>query len=401
MKRGMFVLLTALICLTIGMACAENDYAAYELQWGDAFAVQAPDAILDNGDMLFRAWADREGTVDETHPWHLVWMRDGKIYRDVAYRNNTRYPWSVSRFAVSRDNECYVILPAAEDVNGAKAVDPGYVQGAEVYHWTENGLERTAVLPGLWRDTDIRVIRGGFALWDRQSGRMTVHTCDGTLTAEYPLETYEDGDFVSFAGEMDGVQLAVFRTSRYQGAKVTSRVYAVRDGKILWQKDYRVMTYAHVPGDGYLYVSWYDNGKSYSSVHFDRLDESGRVLLGRTISADKQVLVCALRTDPQKGRLQLYGRGVSRSREEYNAFVMTLDETMRESALQVCTFNYHRDTEFSVMPLPEGGFAVFSNGTYWDDAEREPGEKMPASGMPVVVPMEVLQETNRHGITLK
>ncbi len=399
MKRAMIVCLAVLICLLISIACAENDYAAYELQLGEAFAVQAPDVIMENGDMLFRAWADREGTVDEAHPWHLTWMRDGKVYRDVAYLNNARYPWNICRFAVSRDNECYVILPAVEDVNRAKALDPDYVQGAEVYHWTEKGLERTAVLPGLWGYADIRVIQGGFALWDRESGRMTVCACDGTMMAEYPLDTYEDGNFVGFAGELDGVQLAVFRTSRYQGSNVTSRVYAVRDGMILWQKDYRAMTYAHVPGDGYLYVSQYD--KNYSSVHFDRLDESGRVLLGRTLSADRLVLSCALRTDPQSGSLQLYGRGVARSREAYTAFVMTLDEAMRESALQVGTFNYHRDTEFGVMPLPKGGFAVFSNGTYWDDAEREPGETRPASGLPVVVPLEALQETDRHRITLK
>ena len=53
------------------------------------------------------------------------------------------------------------------------------------------------------------------------------------------------------------------------------------------------------------------------------------------------------------------------------------------------------------MNLPDGSFAVYSNGTYEDDVDREPDEPMPPSGEPIIVPFEVLPEADRNGIKIK
>lgn len=403
MKRKGFALLIVLMLLCIGAACAEEDYSAYALQMGDAFPIFAPDAIMDNGDMLFHAWADREGTVDENHPWHLVWMRDGRVYRDLPYATDRcRYPWNTSKFMVSEDNECYVILPTLEISEQLLAEAPDYVQAVEVYHWTENGIALISSIPGTWQDYEIRVITGGFALWDRKTGVTTVYDCNGVKKHDYQLGTYDSGDFIGFAGDLNSIQLVVFRTSSYSGSHVSSRVYALQDGRILWQKDYRWMTSIHVPGDDFVYVSWRENDKSYSPVRIERMDPAtGKTLIGRTLSANKLVLSFSLNVDPASGSLQLSGRGIARSRNEYNAFVMVLDREMREVSLDVRRFCYYQNDYFSVMNLPDGSFAVYSNGTYEDDVDREPDEPMPPSGEPIIVPFEVLPEADRNGITIK
>ena len=104
-----------------------------------------------------------------------------------------------------------------------------------------------------------------------------------------------------------------------------------------------------------------------------------------------------LRTDwcfpADSGRLMIFGHGVAVSRDQYNVFVMELDQDMREVSTDVRRFYYHGDYGFSVCPMPDGRFMVFSNGT--DIRPQEP------SGEPVLVPFDVLEKTDRNGLTLR
>lgn len=388
-----------LLLLCIGAACAEDDFSAYEIQMGNAFAVFAPDAIMDNGDMLFHAWANREGTVDEDHPWHLVWMRDGQIYRDLPYTNDHRHPWSGSSF-IPVDDECYVLLPSVESWSMDLNNDSGFQPAVEVYHWTENGMEPVASIPGQWDCQCIKAAQQGFVIYDKDSGDLYSYRYDGTLLASTHLFDGEKEYLLRYSAAKDGTQFITLITSGYPHPSCT--LYAVKKGQILWKQDYRWYISTICPGDGYVYAIWNERDDVLSPVRIDRLDPAtGKTLIGRTLSANKLVLSFSLNVDPASGSLQLSGRGIARSRNEYNAFVMVLDRDMREVSLDVRRFCYYQNDYFSVMNLPDGSFAVYSNGTYEDDVDREPDEPMPPSGEPIIVPFEVLPEADRNGIKIK
>ena len=123
------------------------------------------------------------------------------------------------------------------------------------------------------------------------------------------------------------------------------------------------------------------------------MDADGSVLLSRTLSADRLVLSCGFAFQPDSGRLMIFGHGVAVSRDQYNVFIMELDQNMQEVSTDVRRFYYHGDYGFSVCPMPDGRFMVFSNGT-----DIHPQE---SSGEPVLVPFDVLEKTDRNGLTLR
>lgn len=392
MKPMAALLLMMLFC--VGMASAE-DFSAYEVQT-NGFPIFAPSAIMENGDMLFETWADRDGTHDEEHPWHLEWMRDGKVYRDMPFTDSLRHPWNMA-FFMPVGEECYVLLPAvsgwAEELLGEAEYQPA----AEVYRWTETGMEQIAAIPGRCAFNDIEVFDGGFALWDRESGALKSYRYDGTPGQSYPLGDGGNGNLLRISGMADGTLYATVSTSGYPRPACT--VYALEDGQILWQRDYRWYVRTFCPGDGYLYVSWAKSDKPYSPIQIDRIDADGKVLLSRTLSADKLVLSHNLTLHPDNGHLMLCGKGVSASRNQFNAFVMELDGEMREVSLDVRSFCYYQDASFSGLSLPDGTCAVFSNGTYGGEVGE--GEEPPASGVPVLVPFDALTPTGRNGIKIR
>ena len=87
----------------------------------------------------------------------------------------------------------------------------------------------------------------------------------------------------------------------------------------------------------------------------------------------------------------IFGHGVAVSRDQYNVFVMELDQDMREISVDVRRFCYKKDYSFSVCPMPDGSVSLFSNGS--GDEQQE--------GVPVMVPFEALQQTDRNGIELR
>ena len=399
MKRKEFVLLIVLMLLCIGAACAEDDFSAYEIQMGNAFAVFAPDAIMDNGDMLFRAWADREGTVDEDHPWHLVWMRDGQVYRDLPYAHDARHPWSASSFIPVND-ECYVLLPPVTSRTPEEIGDQEYVPAVEVYHWTENGMELITSIPGQWDRQNIKVAQEGFIIYDKDNGDLHSYRYDGTLLSSCHLYDGEQDYLLRYSASKDGTQFVTISTSGYPHPSCI--LYGVKDGQLLWQHDYRWTVSTVCPGDGFVYAMWREKDDVLSPIRIERMDPmTGKVLISRTLSANKLILAFSLKSDPVSGKLVIFGRGVARSRNEYNAFIMVLDDNMKEISLDVRRFCYYQGDYFSVMNLPNGSFAVYANGTYEDDVDREPNEQMPPSGNPVIVPFEVLPEADRNGIKIK
>lgn len=82
----------------------------------------------------------------------------------------------------------------------------------------------------------------------------------------------------------------------------------------------------------------------------------------------------------------LFGKGVAASRNQYNVYVMELDQDMREISVDVRRFCYKKDYSFSVCPMPDGSVSLFSNGS--GDEQQE--------GVPVMVPFEALQQADRN-----
>ena len=67
-------------------------------------------------------------------------------------------------------------------------------------------------------------------------------------------------------------------TRRYARDDGADTVYALRDGDVLWQREYRHYIGMRWPGDGYLYVLQRERGQKYSPIHIERVDADGRVL---------------------------------------------------------------------------------------------------------------------------
>ena len=336
---------------------------------------------MDNGDMFFHTWDDRAGTIGKDHPWHLEWMRDGNVYRDFPYTNDDSCSWNASSFMPIGD-ECYVIVPASSRKNGEGTND----SMLEVYRWTDAGMERIAAIEDC-AEGNIAVLRGAFAVWKRESGTMQINRYEGT-----PLQTYQlkpENQMIQVLEAEDGTLYALIVD--YRNADWAYTVYALKDGAVLWQREYQNYVGMKCPGDGYLYILKLEGEGDYKAIQIERLDAEGNAVMSRTLSADRLVLSCGMTVHPENGRLMLFGKGVAASRNQYNVYVMELDQDMREISVDVRRFCYKKDYSFSVCPMPDGSVSLFSNGS--GDEQQE--------GVPVMVPFEVLQQTDRNGIELR
>jgi len=382
MKRAMLLLMAL---LAFAHAALAEDFSAYAVKT-NGFAVFAPNPILENGDMFFKTWSDRVGTVGDGYFWHFEWMRGGSVYRDLPYEVAVDQSWSPLEF-MPVGGECYVIAQTVlqEDEEGTERAVT-----AAVYRWTDAGVEQIAAIPDYGERTEITVLGDAFSVYKRETGMMQIYRYDGT-----PLQTYRfepESTVMSVLRAKDDT-LYVVNSRRYAGGDGVSTVYALKDEDVLWQREYRQYIGIRCPGDGYLYVLQKERGEKYSPIHIERVDADGSVLLSRTLSADRLVLSCGFAFQPDSGRLMIFGHGVAVSRDQYNVFVMELDQNMREVSTDVRRFYYHGDYGFSVCPMSDGRFMVFSNGT--DIRPQEP------SGEPVLVPFDVLERTDRNGLTLR
>lgn len=223
MKRAI-LLLTAL--LAFAHAALAEDFSAYAVKT-NGFAIFAPNPILENGDMFFKTWSDRVGTVGDGYFWHFEWMRGGSVYRDLPYEVADDQNWNPLEF-MPVGGECYVIAQTVlqEDEEGTdRAVT------AAVYRWTDAGVERIAAIPDYGERTEITVLGDAFSVYKRETGMMQIYRYDGT-----PLQTYRfepESTVMSVLRAKDDT-LYVVNNRRYAGGDGADTVYALRDGDVLW-----------------------------------------------------------------------------------------------------------------------------------------------------------------------
>ena len=216
---------------------------------------------------------------------------------------------------------------------------------------------------------------------------MQINRYEGT-----PLQTYQlkpENQMIQVLEAEDGTRYALM--ADYRNADGAYTVYALKDGAVLWQREYQNDVGMKFPEDGYLYILKQEGEGDYKVIQIECLDAEGNAAMRRTLSADRLVLSCGMTIHPENGRLMLFGKGVAASRNQYNVFVMELDQDMREISVDVRRFCYKKDYSFSVCPMPDGSVSLFSNGS--GDEQQE--------GVPVMVPFEVLQQTDRNGIELR
>lgn len=285
MKR-MAVLCLLLLCARAAWA---EDFSAYEIKT-HGFPIFAPSVIMDNGDLLFHTWDDRAGTIGEDHPWHLEWMRDGNVYRDFPYTNDDSCSWNASSFMPIGD-ECYVIVPNSSQKSGEGA------NGSmlEVYRWTDAGMERIAAIEDCAAG-DIAVLRGAFAVWKRESGTMQINRYEGT-----PLQTYQlkpENQMIQVLEAEDGTLYALIVD--YRNADWAYTVYALKDGAVLWQREYQDYVGMKCPGDGYLYILKQEGEGDYKAIQIERLDAEGNA--GDEPNAVRRQARAFLRHDGSSGK---------------------------------------------------------------------------------------------------
>ena len=140
MKRTMLLLMAL---LAFAHAALAEDFSGYAVKT-NGFAVFAPNPILENGDMFFKTWSDRAGTVGDGYFWHFEWMRGGSVYRDLPYEVAVDQSWSPLEF-MPVGGECYVI---AQTVLQEGVSLDGRGRGA---NRGDSGLRRAHRDHGAWR----------------------------------------------------------------------------------------------------------------------------------------------------------------------------------------------------------------------------------------------------------
>ena len=177
MKRAILLLMAL---LAFAHAALAEDFSAYAVKT-NGFAIFAPNPILENGDMFFKTWSDRAGTVGDGYFWHFEWMRGGSVYRDLPYEVADDQNWNPLEF-MPVGGECYVIAQTVlqEDEEGTERAVT-----AAVYRWTDAGVEQIAAIPDYGEHTEITVLGDAFSVYKRETGMMQIYRYDGT-----PLQTY-------------------------------------------------------------------------------------------------------------------------------------------------------------------------------------------------------------------
>ena len=199
-------------------------------------------------------------------------MRGGSVYRDLPYEVADDQSWNPLEFMPVGD-ECYVIAQTVLR-EGEEGADRAVT--AAVYRWTDAGVERIAAIPDYGERTEITVLGDAFSVYKRETGMMQIYRYDGT-----PLQTYrfEPESTVMSVFRAKDDTLYVVNSRRYAGDDGVSTVYALRNGDVLWQREYRHYIGIRWPGDGYLYVLQKESGKKYSPIHIERVDADGNVVV--------------------------------------------------------------------------------------------------------------------------
>lgn len=398
MKRAFAVLLCVLSVFICVYSQAEEyyQYGIHDQYYGPF----APEFFGDNN-VLYRAWGDRDGNLNLD--WHLLWYRDGSLFRDFAYSADQRFNQAV--FLPREDNTCAVLIPGRREREKSQPdYDPVFdsaIAYTELYEWTENGLESLKKIPGKWDWLDIQIADDGFLAYDGPGGMLSFFDSYGNLLYEMnvsdlipPTEirgTLTHGNLVDVTGKMTEKCVISFRTEWVDAYHSTYMAICMDQMEEKWRREFLFSPGFSFPGDGYFYRAERDRDSRTPPVKIIRLGPNGEDMMTKTLSADNLVLGCHLAVSPRTGKLMLYGSAVANSRKIYTVFKMDLDENMNQAALDVRAIDYYRDYAPAVKMQKDGTLFVHCDG----------GEKVPMNAPTVLIPYDVLPAAESHGLRLR
>ena len=283
-------------------------------------------------------------------------MRGGSVYRDLPYEVAVDQSWNPLEF-MPVGGECYVIAQTVLR-EGEEGADRAVT--AAVYRWTDAGVEQIAAIPDYGERTEITMLGDAFSVYKRETGMMQIYRYDGT-----PLQTYRfepESTVMSVLRAKDDT-LYVVNSRRYAGDDGVSTVYALRDGDVLWQREYRQYIGIRCPGTDISMSSKRKAERNTAPFTSNVWMRTAACCSAARCLRTDWCFPCGFAFQPDSGRLMIFGHGVAVSRDQYNVFVMELDQNMQEVSTDVRRFYYHGDYGFSVCPMSDGRFMVFSNGT--------------------------------------
>ena len=400
MKRMLVVLLVVIATFIFTAAGAEN---YYEYRIHDQFYAPFSPELFGDNSVLYHAWGDRDGNVGLD--WHLLWYRDGKLFRDFSYSTEKRFNQSI--FLPREDNTCGVLVPGRKEIRmtdlgwDSDEIEPA-IEYVELYEWTDSGLELQKQIPGNWEWTDIKTTNDGFVAYDPLKGVLSCFDSHGNLLQEISMaemipvtEIGKEmcyGQLVNLTGRMKDQCVVTFRTERVSANNARYMVICLDHLEEKWSRKYQFSPGIVFPGDGSFYCVERVNGSDASPVKIIRLDDKGNDTFSRTLSADNLVLGFHMKVSPTSGNMILYGKAVANSRKIYTVFSMELDANMDQASLDVRQIDYYDDYSPSVQMQKDGTLFVHCNGG--EEADQ-------VSAPTVLIPFDVLPATETHGLALK
>ena len=400
MKRMLVVLLVVIAAFIFTAAGAEN---YYEYRIHDQFYAPFSPEFFGDNNVLYHAWGDRDGNVGLD--WHLLWYRDGKLFRDFSYSTEKRFNQSI--FLPREDNTCGVLVPGRKEIRMADLgwdsdeIEPA-IEYVELYEWTDSGLELQKQIPGNWEWTDIKTTNDGFVTYDPLKGVLSCFDSYGNLLQEISMaeripvtEIGNEmcyGQLVNLTGRMKDQCVVTFRTERVSANNARYMVICLDHLEEKWSRKYQFSPGIVFPGDGCFYCVERVNDSDTSPVKIIRLDGRGNDTFFRTLSADNLVLGFHMKVSPTSGNMMLYGKAVANSRKIYTVFRMELDANMDQASLDVRQIDYYDDYSPSVQMQKDGTLFVHCNGG--EEADQ-------VSAPTVLIPFDVLPATETYGLVLK
>ena len=348
----------------------DPQYSEYALT--DRYIREAP-VFLDEHNMLAKAGRDPEG--DNTENRYLQWYQDGNLFREIECKHRDPSRWLYEGIFLS--------LP---DGNvGLAAIE---ANALNFYRWEEEGLTLAQRIPGKWIE-----------LYGNQKAVCAIKLDESGATAHLydpagrEIWTYAFNDPIRQAGwafrptatDEEGTCLAIVRAED----DLFTALF-IRDGKTAAQQNLMYGAGGFYAGDQtYILAETTSDDDLYADIILDHRDADGKCLGTKRLSGDRVVKsIHTILKNPETGGYTLYGRAVANSRSVYTVFRIELDSQMNQKSISVRSFDFHQDYNFSVVVKPNGEAFVYSRT--FDESYVQP----------VLVPFEVLTETDSHGLRL-
>ena len=346
-------------------------YSEYTLK--DRYVEERP-VWIDEHNMLAKAGWNPEGYAKANK--YLQWYRDGKLYREIECKSRDSSRWLYEG----------VFLSLPDGDVGLAAISANTLN---FYRWGEDGLITEKSIEGKWQD-----VRG-----NTKGVCATRKTDENTAFAQLfdsagnEIWTYEFNDPGRISGwyanpdatDGAGTYLVIVRVE-----SDLRTAFCVRNGEIIWQQNLLYGGNAFYAGDQtFIVAETTSDDDLYADIIQDHRDMEGKSLGIKRLSGDRVVKsIHVILQNAETGGYTIYGRAVANSRQVYTVFRMELDSQMNQQSISVHDVDFYLDYNFSVITAPDGDAYVYCR-TY-DETYVQP----------VLVPFNVLEETESHGIRL-